>query len=110
MDTDEIHSIKGDLTPVGGYAASHEESKNRSYQLHEIELKDNQWIFMYSDGFYDQFGGPRNKSMGSSRFKGIIQEAVTMNKTNAPDFKNYFFDWMGDEEQIDDVLVIGFKL
>ena len=45
---------------------------NRSYQLHEIELKDNQWIFMYSDGFYDQFGGPRNKSMGSSRFKGII--------------------------------------
>ena len=50
--------------------------------------------------------GPRNKSMGSSRFKGIIQEAVTMNKTNAPDFKNYFFDWMGDEEQIDDVLVI----
>ena len=110
VDTDEIHSIKGDLTPVGGYAASHEESKNRSYQLHEIELKDNQWIFMYSDGFYDQFGGPRNKSMGSSRFKGIIQEAVTMNKTNAPDFKNYFFDWMGDEEQIDDVLVIGFKL
>ena len=110
VDTEEIHSIKGDLTPVGGYAASHEESKNRSYQLHEIELKDNQWIFMYSDGFYDQFGGPRNKSMGSSRFKGIIQEAVTMNKTNAPDFKNYFFDWMGDEEQIDDVLVIGFKL
>ena len=41
---------------MGGYAASHEESKNRSYQLHEIELKDNQWIFMYSDGFYDQFG------------------------------------------------------
>ena len=110
VDSDEIHSIKGDLTPVGGYAASHEESKNRSYQLHEIELKDNQWIFMYSDGFYDQFGGPRNKSMGSTRFKGIIQEAVTMNKTNAPDFKNYFFDWMGDEEQIDDVLVIGFKL
>ena len=110
VDTDEIRSIKGDLTPVGGYAASQEESKNRSYQLHEIELKDNQWIFMYSDGFYDQFGGPRNKSMGSSRFKGIIQEAVTMNKTNAPDFKNYFLDWMGDEEQIDDVLVIGFKL
>ena len=110
VDSDEIHSIKGDLTPVGGYAASHEESKNRSYQLYEIELKDNQWIFMYSDGFYDQFGGPRNKSMGSTRFKGIIQEAVTMNKTNAPDFKNYFFDWMGDEEQIDDVLVIGFKL
>jgi len=110
VDVDEINSIKGDLTPVGGYAAYHEESKNRSYQLHEIELKDNQWIFMYSDGFYDQFGGPRNKSMGSSRFKGIIQEAVTMNKTNAPDFKNYFFDWMGDEEQIDDVLVIGFKL
>ena len=110
VDADDIHSIKGDLTPVGGYAASQEESKNRSYKIHEIELKDNQWIFMYSDGFYDQFGGPRNKSMGSKRFKRMIQEAVNMNKTNAPDFKNYFFDWMGDEEQIDDVLVIGFKL
>ena len=47
---------------------------------------------------------------GVHDLRGIIQEAVTMNKTNAPDFKNYFFDWMGDEEQIDDVLVIGFKL
>ena len=110
VDENEIHSIKGDLTPVGGFAASKEDSTSRTYQLHEFELKENQWLFMYSDGFYDQFGGPRNKSMGSTRFKGILQEAVTMNKTNAPDFKNYFFDWMGDEEQIDDVLVIGFKL
>ena len=110
VDENEIHSIKGDLTPVGGFAASKEDSTSRTYQLHEFELKDNQWLFMYTDGFYDQFGGPRNKSMGSTRFKGILQEAVTMNKTNAPDFKNYFFDWMGEEEQIDDVLVIGFKL
>ena len=65
---------------------------------------------MYSDGFYDQFGGPKNKSMGSNRFKQILQEAVTINKTSSADFKNYFFEWMGDQEQIDDVLVIGFKI
>ena len=86
--------------------------QERSYNLQEIKLKENDWVFMYSDGFYDQFGGtfPKNKSMGSTRFKNILQDSVNKNKLSSVDFKNYFFEWMGDQEQIDDVLLIGFTL
>ena len=110
VDLENIVSYKGDLTPVGGYFSHTNNFTERKYEIKEIQLEDGQWVFMYSDGFYDQFGGPKNKSMGSNRFKQILQEAVTMNKTSSPDFKNYFFEWMGDQEQIDDVLVIGFKI
>ena len=110
VDLENIVSYKGDLTPVGGYFSHTNNFTERKYEIKEIQLEEGQWVFMYSDGFYDQFGGPKNKSMGSNRFKQILQEAVTMNKTSSPDFKNYFFEWMGDQEQIDDVLVIGFKI
>ena len=110
VNGDDMISYSGDYTPVGGFYSKKERFKERTYTLQEIPLKDNDWVFMYSDGFYDQFGGPKNKSMGSTRFKNILQDAVNMNKTSAPDFKNYFFEWMGDQEQIDDVLLIGFTL
>jgi serine phosphatase RsbU (regulator of sigma subunit) len=106
----DMTSYNGDYTPVGGFYSKKERFKERTYTLQEIPLKDNDWVFMYSDGFYDQFGGPKNKSMGSTRFKNILQDSVKMNKTSALDFKNYFFEWMGDQEQIDDVLLIGFNL
>ena len=66
--------------------------------------------FMYSDGYYDQFGGDRNKSMGSTRFKDILVSAVKNEKLQTSDFKNYFFNWMGENEQLDDVLLMGFTL
>ena len=65
---------------------------------------------MYSDGYYDQFGGPKNKSMGSTRFKQALQKAVNENKSNEDYFMKYFLDWKGKQEQIDDVLLIGFNL
>lgn len=48
--------------------------------------------------------------MGSTRFKNILQDSVNKNKLSSVDFKNYFFDWKGKQEQIDDVLLIGFCL
>ena len=65
---------------------------------------------MYSDGYYDQFGGPKNKSMGSTRFKKVLLDAVKDNKSSSNFFKNYFLEWKGEQEQIDDVLLIGFSL
>ena len=106
----DISTYKGDNTPVGGFYSKKEKFKERTYTLQEIDLQENDWVFMYSDGFYDQFGGPKNKSMGSTRFKNILQDSVNKNKLSSVDFKNYFFDWKGKQEQIDDVLLIGFCL
>ena len=106
----ELKEIKGDYTPVGGFYSKKEKFKRRDYELHEIKLKKDEWVFMYSDGYYDQFGGPKNKSMGSTRFKEMLSNAVKENKLKTSHFKEGFFNWMGDNEQIDDVLVMGFNL
>ena len=48
--------------------------------------------------------------MGSTRFKDILVSAVKNEKLQTSDFKNYFFNWMGENEQLDDVLLMGFTL
>ncbi|MEC7813548.1 MAG: SpoIIE family protein phosphatase, partial [Bacteroidota bacterium] len=106
----DLKEIKGDYTPVGGFYSKKEKINNRKYETHEIKLKKDEWLFMYSDGYYDQFGGDRNKSMGSTRFKDILVSAVKNEKLQTSDFKNYFFNWMGENEQLDDVLLMGFTL
>lgn len=109
-DDGEISNYSGDTVPVGGVYSKKHNPLEREYKMHEIQLKDDDWVFMYSDGFYDQFGGPKNKSMGSNRFKNYLKEAVMSKKTSYNDFEYFFSEWKGSQEQIDDVLVIGFKL
>tara|TARA_B100000989_G_scaffold171784_2_gene128704 strand:+ start:722 stop:2788 length:2067 start_codon:yes stop_codon:yes gene_type:complete len=106
----DLIEIKGDYTPVGGFYSKKEKINNRKYETHEIKLKKDEWVFMYSDGYYDQFGGDRNKSMGSTRFKNVLVHAVKNDKLQTSDFKNHFFSWMGDNDQLDDVLLMGFTL
>ena len=106
----DLMEIKGDYTPVGGFYSKKEKINNRKYETHEIKLKKDEWVFMYSDGYYDQFGGDRNKSMGSTRFKNVLVHAVKNDKLQTSDFKNHFFSWMGDNDQLDDVLLMGFTL
>ena len=105
-----VETYRGDLTPVGGYFRKKKDFDERNYELTEIKLNKDEWVFMYSDGYYDQFGGPKNKSMGSTRFKKVLLEAVKDNKSSSDFFKNYFIEWKGEQEQIDDVLLIGFCL
>ena len=78
------------LVPVGGVYSKKHNPLEREYKMHEIQLKDDDWVFMYSDGFYDQFGGPKNKSMGSNRFKNYLKEAVMFKKTSYNDFEHFF--------------------
>ena len=106
----DLKEIKGDYTPVGGFYSKKEKINKRKYETHEIKLKKDEWVFMYSDGYYDQFGGDRNKSMGSTRFKDVLVHAVKNKKLQTSDFKNHFFNWMGENEQLDDVLLMGFRI
>ena len=106
----DVREVKGDFTPVGGYYSRKEKFDKRTYQIQELKLNNGDWVFMYSDGYYDQFGGPKNKSMGNIKFKEILSNAVRHNKVKSHDFKKHFFDWMGDNHQLDDVLLLGFTV
>ena len=64
---------------------------------------------MFSDGFPDQFGGPKDKKFMNKKFKALLQEIQTLSPNEQLSrLDSALENWRGDTEQVDDVLVIGF--
>ncbi len=82
-----------------------------SFTLKNYNLKKGDCIYMFSDGFVDQFGGPKGKKM---KYK-ILKEAILRNchlpmREQKQVLQNCFTDWKASFEQVDDVLVVGIKV
>ncbi|MFH1321230.1 MAG: tetratricopeptide repeat protein [Bacteroidota bacterium] len=101
----ELHETERDKQPVGYLTGEH-----KPFTHHEIKLQKNDTIYIFSDGFQDQFGGPRDKKFGRKQFKEVllsIQPKSMEEQKEALD--KAIEDWKGDSEQIDDILVIGVR-
>ena len=68
-------------------------------------------LYMFSDGFPDQFGGPKNKKFYISNLKKLFikNESLSMQE-QYKELSDKFKEWKGNNRQFDDVLVMGFKL
>lgn len=101
-----IMEIKPDKFAVGGAF----NSGSKTFTDKEVKLNDNDVMFLFSDGYQDQFGGPKGKKF---KYKSL-QELFLTTKGNlvqqAEIFDKCFEEWKGGLEQIDDVTVIGIKL
>lgn len=91
--------------PIGKFDYS-KSFTSTTYQLQKDDI-----IYLFTDGFADQFGGPNNKKFKFKKFREVLLESS--NSDNMETQKNYiettFNDWMGSLEQIDDVCVVGVK-
>jgi serine phosphatase RsbU (regulator of sigma subunit) len=68
-------------------------------------------IYMFSDGYVDQFGGPRGKKFMSRNFKKLILDLQSVDlKDQGGRLEKILIEWMGDISQIDDILVMGLRL
>lgn len=80
------------------------------YKDHEIELLDEDIFYIFSDGYVDQFGGSENKKFMYRRFRYLL---LTIHKFPVNDQKAILDEniktWMGAHEQVDDMMVIGFR-
>ena len=103
----ELEKIEGNKYPVGGAQLDSE----RIFTTHVRTLKENDTIYMFTDGYADQFGGEKGKKFMVKRFHDIL---LGINKLNISDQRNelesQFNNWKGNYEQVDDVLVIGLKI
>ncbi len=103
----EAKVIKGDRMSIGG--VQKEEERNFTKKI--IPVDKPTWFYIFSDGYIDQFGGPKNRKFLLKNFKNLLldiyKEPMDIQEKL---LKQFFFDWKSNEEQIDDVLVIGFKL
>lgn len=81
------------------------------FQLFELTYEPGDLLFLSSDGYKDQFGGPRTKKFGSRQFQDLASELKGMSAFRRKDFLQQQFDeWKKDEEQTDDVCVLVFEL
>jgi phosphoserine phosphatase RsbU/P len=102
---EEVLITSPDKQPVGQFDGA------KPFTTHEIQLETNDWVILFSDGYADQFGGPKNKKYKYATFKDFIQ--VHKNKSGAElksSLKEEFEAWKGLHEQTDDVCVMGIKL
>ena len=101
-----MEEIKGDRMPVGIHSKA-----STLFTAHEIQLSRGDAIYLFSDGFPDQFGGEKMKKYGYPRLKtflGSLQNMIMHDQLSA--VSEEFDRWKGDEEQVDDVLMIGIKI
>ncbi|MCG8581865.1 MAG: fused response regulator/phosphatase [Bacteroidales bacterium] len=81
------------------------------YTNHVIPFESNDCIYLYSDGFPSQFGGPNDKKLMQKGFRNLLLENHHYSMTEQADIYTKFFDvWKGINDQIDDVLVMGIRL
>lgn len=101
----EIEEIKANRQSVGKV------ENPKPFNAHKINLNKGDNIYIFSDGFADQFGGTRGKKFMYKPFKKLL---VTMqNETMENQLKNinnHFENWKGNIEQVDDVCVIGVRI
>jgi serine phosphatase RsbU (regulator of sigma subunit) len=81
------------------------------FDNYTVQLQKGDQIFIFSDGYADQFGGPKGKKYMIGNFRKLLTQVAAM----APDNQKKYLDetllsWQGEQEQVDDVLVIGVKV
>lgn len=99
----ELIEYRGDKQPIGIF------DRQFPFQTTSIELQEDDCVYLTTDGFADQFGGRDNKKYKTANFKKLLiniqhqpikEQAATINAT--------FDDWKKENEQVDDVCIMGF--
>jgi serine phosphatase RsbU (regulator of sigma subunit) len=101
----EIIEIKATKTAIGGYT-----NNDQLFDQHTIECNPGDSIYIMSDGYADQFGGEKGKKLTTKKLKEFIIQHGSDTMENQYKFLNEFMhNWKSNYEQIDDLLVIGYK-
>lgn len=105
LDGDPYY-IKGNRLSVGGESVIKKFFDDQEYYLNEGDT-----VYLFSDGLPDQFGGVDGKKLKIARLKRLIEQIskLPMNEQKEVVSK-FFFDWKGDYDQVDDVLLMGIKV
>jgi serine phosphatase RsbU (regulator of sigma subunit) len=100
----EIKTIKGESMPVGIYI------RNENFSSHQIQIQPDDMIYISTDGYMDQFGGPLNKKYNSKNYKKLLLNISQQSMTDQLEhIGREFDDWKGEFPQTDDVLVFGIR-
>jgi serine phosphatase RsbU (regulator of sigma subunit) len=98
--------IKGNRSSVGGESAIDKYFDDQEYYLSEGDT-----IYLFSDGLPDQFGGIDGKKMKIARLKRILEQVSKLPMSEQKEaLSKFYYDWKGEYDQVDDVLLMGVRV
>lgn len=99
-----LQTIKASKRAIGGSS-----DYNTPFELHTLPFNNEHHYYLFSDGYADQFGGEKGKKFMSKKFKETLLNLVHLPaQKQAEALKETITSWMGNHEQVDDILVINF--
>ncbi|MEW5845115.1 MAG: tetratricopeptide repeat protein [Bacteroidota bacterium] len=101
-----LYEIKGDKMPIGHHIIEEHMFSNHSFGIFENDL-----FYLLSDGYSDQFGGPKNNKFMMVNLKKLLLNIHHLPlKTQETILKEKFEEFKGNEKQVDDILIMGFRV
>lgn len=102
----EMNTYNGDRMPIGVHMYDEEHFAN-----HEIKIEKGDKLYMFSDGYMDQFGGKKGRKLMSKNFKNLILDSSQLDlKKQKLELESFFDKWRGEFKQIDDIVVIALEI
>ncbi len=103
----KMHVIKGDRSAVGGA----DTDRNHRFTKHTVPLDKETWVYLFSDGYQDQFGGEQRRKFMSKKLREELLDIHLLPFAQQKQHLDQTLQqWMGNTAQIDDILVMGFKV
>jgi len=101
----ELFQHEANKFPIGKFIGEKQDFTNNI-----VKLQKNDQLFIFSDGYADQFGGPKGKKFMVGKFRNLLKKVTTLTVMQQKQIlEETLNDWQGEQEQVDDVLVIGVK-
>ena len=100
----QLIEYKSTRNPIGYYPVE------KNFETQKIQLKNDDRIYLFSDGYQDQTGGEKDKKLSRIQFKNLLSEIHKYPMVQQKNYLNQFFiKWKENRNQVDDVTIMGIK-